>query len=297
MRRAVLVLASVAFMAAVATAIAAAAFPKRIFLPDGYRPEGIAAKGKQLYVGSIPTGEVRRIDAKSGDVDPLVPARTDRSAIGLKIDNRKRLWVAGGPRGKAYVYDARTGKDLAVLELAPGADTFVNDVTVTKRAAYFTDSRRSVLYVVSRDLKTVKELPLPDIPLLEGFNLNGIAATPDGKTLIAVQSNAGILWRIDAATGKATPIDLGGRDVANGDGLLLVGRRTLYAVQNRLDRVAVIRLDEDLAAGRVVEYLTAKHFDVPTTLARIGSRLYLPNARFTTPPAADTRYWITQIKR
>ncbi len=100
MRRFVLLLASVAFLAAVATAIAAAAFPKRIDLPDGYRPEGIASKGKTLYVGSIPTGEVRRVDAKSGDVDPLVPARDGRRAIGLKID-KHRLFVAGGDTGKA----------------------------------------------------------------------------------------------------------------------------------------------------------------------------------------------------
>ena len=30
-------------------------------------------------------------------------------------------------------------------------------------------------------------------------------------------------------------------------------------------------------------------FDVPTTVARFGSHLYLPNARFTTPPDADDR--------
>jgi sugar lactone lactonase YvrE len=118
MRRLVLLLASVAFLVAVATAIAAAAFPERIDLPNAFRPEGIAAKGKTLYVGSIPTGEVRRVDAKSGDVDPLVPARAGRAAIGLKIDERRRLFVAGGPTGKAFVYDARDGDDLAQFQLA-----------------------------------------------------------------------------------------------------------------------------------------------------------------------------------
>ena len=298
MRRIVLALASAAFLVAVATAIAAAAFPKRIDLPNGYRPEGIAAKGKQLYVGSIPTGEVRRIDAKSGDVDPLVPAHAGRAAIGLKIDQRKRLFVAGGPTGKAFVYDARDGEDLAQFQLAPaGAATFVNDVALTKKAAYFTDSRRSVLYVVNTDLSGFKELPLPDVPLLEGNNLNGIVATPDARTLIAVQGNAGHLWRIDPKSGVASRIDLGAANVANGDGLLLVGKRTLYVVQNRVNQIAVIRLSKDLASGTVQELIKSKDFDVPTTVARIGNRLYLPNARFTTPPAPDTRYWITQVKR
>ena len=288
-----------AFLAAVATAIAAAAFPKRIELPDGFRPEGIAAKGKQLYVGSIPTGEVRRIDAKTGNVDPLVPAQPGRAAIGLKIDNEKRLFVAGGPTGKAFVYDARTGKDVAQFQLTPATPggTFVNDVALTKKAAYFTDSRRAVLYVVDDDLSGFRELPVPDVPLLAGNNLNGIVATPDGKTLIAVQGNAGDLWRIDPKTGDAREISLGSANVVNGDGLLLVGRRTLYVVQNRLDQIAVIRLSKDLSSGTVQELIRSEDFDVPTTVARIGNRLYLPNARFTTPPAADTEYWITQVKR
>ena len=298
MRRLVLLLSSVAFLAAVATAIAAAAFPQRIDLPNAYRPEGIAAKGKTLYVGSIPTGEVRRVDAKSGDVDPLVPAQAGRAAIGLKIDEKKRLLVAGGPTGKAFVYDARDGDDLAQFQLAPaGTATFVNDVALTKRAAYFTDSRRSVLYVVGTDLKGFKELPLPDVPRLEGNNLNGIVATPNGKALIAVQGNAGDLWKIDPATGKAAEIDLGTANVVNGDGLLLVGKRRLYVVQNRLNQIAVIRLSKDLSSGTVQEIIKSDGFDVPTTVARVGNRLYLPNARFTTPPAPDTRYWITQVKR
>lgn len=302
MRRAVLILASVAFLAAVATAIAAAAFPERIGLPDGYRPEGIAAKGKQLYVGSIPTGEVRVIDAKTGNIDPLVPARPgERNAIGLEVDNRRRLFVAGGPTGKAFVYDARTGGDLAQFQLGTPQNTFVNDVAVTRRGAYFTDSRRSVLYVVSSDLTSSRELPLPGVPVLPGINLNGIVATPDEKTLIAVQSNAGELWRIDPATGDAKRIDLGGADVANGDGLLLAGKRQLYVVQNRLNRIAVIRLSKTLSTGTVQELIESEDFDVPTTVARVGKRLYLPNARFrgASEPAlpADAPYWITQVKR
>ncbi|MDQ3381875.1 MAG: hypothetical protein M3546_16430 [Actinomycetota bacterium] len=38
-------------------------------------------------------------------------------------------------------------------------------------------------------------------------------------------------------------------------------------------------------------------FDVPTTVARHGSRLYLVNARFNTTPSPTTDYWITQIKK
>ena len=300
MRRFVLALASVAFLAAVATAIAAAAFPERIDLPDGYRPEGIAAKGKTLYVGSIPTGEVRRVDAKSGDVDPLVPARPgERQAIGLKVDNAKRLFVAGGSTGKAFVYDARTGEDIAQFQLAAGTDTFVNDVALTRRTAYFTDSRRAVIYALATDLGGIREIALPDVPTGAGNNLNGIAATPDGKTLIAVRGGSyGELYRIDPRTGESALISITGGDVLNGDGLLLIGKRTLYVVKNRSNEIAVVRLAKDLASGRVTGTITSRGFDVPTTVARIGSRLYLPNARFSNPPQPPTAdYWITQVKR
>ena len=63
----------------------AAKGPERIALPDGFRPEGIAAgKGKSVYVGSIPTGQVLEIDTRTGALSEAVPARAEHAAIGLK---------------------------------------------------------------------------------------------------------------------------------------------------------------------------------------------------------------------
>ena len=276
----------------------AAAFPDRIDLPDGWQPEGIATgRGHELFVGSIPTGAIWRADARTGEGEPLVEGRVGRAAIGLKVDNRNRLFVAGGPTGKAFVYDARTGADLAEFQLAPaGEPTFVNDVVVTREAAYFTDSQRPVLYVVDSDLSGARELPLEGFVMALGFNLNGIVASPDGRTLIAVQSATGMLWRIDAATGAAQAIDLGGETLLNGDGLLLQGR-TLYVVQNRSNEIAVVRLDRDFSDGEVVRTITDEGFAVPTTIARFGSSLYAVNARFGTTPTPQTEYWITRVRR
>ena len=66
-------------------------------------------------------------------------------------------------------------------------------------------------------------------------------------------------------------------------------------VQNRLNRIAVVRLDRDLDSGRIVRTITNPDFDVPTTVARQRGSLYLPNARFTTPPTPATEYWITRV--
>src|SRR3954469_13124021 len=288
--------ALVALVSLTVVAVAAAqTLPRRLNLPNGWQPEGIAAgAGNQLFVGSLSSGAVIRVDARTAR-SPIVDAgRRGRAATGLKRSGN-RLFVSGADGGRAWVYDARSGRQLKACQLAPaGQASFVNDVVVTAQGAYFTVSRRNALYLVPRDLSNARAIALTGIPLQPGNNLNGIVATPDGRTLIAVQTNAGRLWRIDPATGRATAIDLGGASVANGDGLLLRGR-TLYVVRNSDTRSAVVSLSADLASGRVTRTITSRSFDIPTTVARIGARLYAVNARFTTTPSARTRYWITRV--
>jgi sugar lactone lactonase YvrE len=293
-RKTIAALAALVSLTAVAVA-AAQTLPRRIELPDGWQPEGIAAgAGNQLFVGSLGSGAVVRVDARTGRSRVVVAGRKGRAATGLKRAGN-RLFVSGADSGRAWVYDARTGRQLKAYRLAPaGQDTFVNDVVVTAQGAYFTDSLRNALYLVPRDLSSAREIALTGIPLHAGNNLNGIVAAPDGRTLIAVQTNAGRLWRIDPSTGRATEIDLGGASVLNGDGLLLRGH-TLYVVRNRNNRIAVVTLADDLTSGRVTRTIVSSRFDVPTTLAQIDGRLYAVNARFTTTPSARTRYWITRV--
>ena len=290
------VLAAAFVVAAVAVAVKG---PERIALPDGYRPEGIAAgKGRSVYVGSIPTGRVLEIDTKTGASRESVPAREGHAAIGLKYDNRMdRLFVSGGPTGKAFVYAASNGAELAAFQLtAPGQPTFINDVVLTPKVAYFTDSLQPVIYAVKRDLSGVRPIALTGFPMTVGENnLNGIEAARGGRVLLAIQSSEGVLWRIDPATGSYAAVDLQGAKLANGDGLLLLSNRTLLVVQNRLNQIAVVKLDKDFASGRVIRTITHPDFDVPTTVARRGGSLYLPNARFTTPPTPETDYWVTRV--
>jgi hypothetical protein len=63
-------------------------------------------------------------------------------------------------------------------------------------------------------------------------------------------------------------------------------------VRNRLNEIVVIDLAADLSTGTVVGIITNPSFDVPTTLASFGSRLYAVNARFTTPPTPQTPYQV-----
>jgi sugar lactone lactonase YvrE len=286
----------------VVAAAAAQSFPEVIELPNGWRPEGIeAGKRNTLYVGSIPTGAIRQIDARTGESFTLVQPIAGRSATGLEYDRRgERLFVAGGGTGRAYVYDAKSGAPLADYLLTPAAPTFINDAVLTRDAVYFTDSMRPWLYRLSLGRRGALPSEAETIPLSgdyahqPGFNLNGIEATRDGRTLIAVQTSTASLFKIDAKTGVADRIELTGGDVANGDGLLLEGR-TLYVVQNRLNRVAVIRLSPDLGEGTIVRHLTHPALDVPTTIDRSAGRLYLPNARFGIPEPDKAAYQVVNI--
>jgi sugar lactone lactonase YvrE len=301
MRRLILLLSALLLLPASA-AVAQEAFPSKIALPNGFAPEGIEIGGSTFYVGSVASGAIQVGDLRTGENRPLVAgAPGARSATGLELEG-DRLWVSGARFGNALVYNARTGALLEQYQLATGPDaTFINDAVVTKHGVFFTDSQRPVIYkVAARGLAgpgTVTTIPLGgDYRHVAGqFNLNGIVATADGKTLIAVQSVAKKLFTIDPETGVAAEIDLGGYDLTNGDGLLLHGR-TLYVVQNRDNKVAVFQLSHDLTSATFVEALTNGDLDVPTTIDRWGNRLYVVNARFGTTTPTDQAYHVVRVR-
>jgi sugar lactone lactonase YvrE len=199
------------------------------------------------------------------------------------------------------VFNAKTGAEAHTPYTLASAPTFINDVVVTRTAAYFTDSMKAVLYRIpigsGGALGDAQTIPLTgDFSLQPGFNLNGIDATKNGKTLIAVQSNTGKLFQIDPSSGATRLISLGTESVPNGDGILLDGK-TLYVVQNQLNRVAVIALTSNLASGRVVTRLSDPDFAVPTTIDDLGKRLYAVNARFGAPSPATTDYQVVQLRK
>src|SRR5688572_10469783 len=277
------------------SALAADEFPEVILLPDGWGPEGIATgRGTEFFAGarqmSPVAGAVYKGDLRTGEGGVLVPAQPNRFALGLKLDRRTaQLFVAGGPSGAGFIYDGDTGEDIEIFQFAV-APTFINDVIVTRSAAFFTDSLNPVLYVVPLgpgggvpEPATFRVLPITgDFEMEAGFNLNGIAATPNGKVLIVVQSNTGLLFRVDRRTGVALNINLGGASVSNGDGILLDGR-TLYVVRNQLNRIAVVDLNQSYTAGVYVSDILSPEFGIPTTIAEFGASLYAVNARFGTP--------------
>jgi sugar lactone lactonase YvrE len=268
------------------------AYPEVIHLPPGFQPEGIARGiGHTFYTGSLNGGAIFRGDLRSGEVEMIAEPGT-RMATGMKFDPRSGLlFVAGGVFGTANIFDGETGELVASYQLTTSA-SFINDVIITRQAAYFTDSFQKQFYRMP--LGAGGALPDPGdvqtIPLGDGFdftpgdfNANGIAATPNGKQLIIINSSFGKLYRVNPMTGEANSINLTGGDAQAGDGLVLRGH-TMYVVQNSLNRIAVIELSSDYASGDVTGYLSSPAFRFPTTAAAFGDALYAVNARFDEIP-------------
>ncbi|MFE7448073.1 SMP-30/gluconolactonase/LRE family protein [Streptomyces chartreusis] len=278
--------------------------PTVLRLPNGFRPEGIAVGGgPYAYLGSLGDGSLYRADLRTGE-GAIFSAGPGTPSVGLKVDHRGRLFVAGRGQG-ARVVDARSGAILASYALTSATPTFANDVFLTPRAAWFTDSFQPALYALP--LGRHGQLPDADEVVTltlsgdwsqaagEVVNANGITATPDGSALLVVQSGVGGLHRVNPRTGVTKLVDLGdAAPLTNGDGLLLIGR-TLYVVQNRQNAIDVFRLAADGRSGVFQRRVTDPLFDVPTTVAAYKGRLYLPNARFTTTPTPDTTYDVISV--
>lgn len=266
-----------------------ASYPELLPLPNGFSPEGIVAgSGSDFYVGSLADGSIYKGDFRTGAGDVWFTPTEARMAVGLDFDPRtKYLFVSGGGFGSGYVVDTRSGTEVMNYVFGGG---FVNDVVVTKDAAYFTDSFSPNLYRLPLEpdgslapASAVETLPLSgDYVFVAGpgnFNANGIEATPNGDALIVMNSATQSLYLVDPETGEATLIDLNGESLPNGDGILLVGK-TLYVVQNFLNQIAVVALASDYRSGTIVDTLTDSDFRIPTTVTRHGGTLYAVNARF-----------------
>ena len=303
-RRLVLLIAmTMGLSLAIAPAVAAhdtSDLPTRIELPAGFMPEGIESWGKWLYAGSLANGSIYRANAKTGEGQILVPGETGKVAVGLHIDRRGRLWVAGGPTGQVRVYDARNGNLLQTYTFGPGP-FFLNDLDITRNRVVVTDSMNARVGVIP--LGRHGRLPDPSkaffLPLggdyvqQPGFNANGIVAR--GPWLVIVQSSTGFLFKVHPITGVARKIDTGGYLVSNGDGLELRGRNTLYAVRNQNNLVAVLRLSQGLTRARLVGEITEREpgaLSVPTTATITLRALWVVNARFG---IATQEYWITRL--
>ncbi len=261
----------------------------RYILPgDTVFPEGIAAGTQpgEFFVGSTTSGAVYRGTTDTPTATVFLPGGADgRTDVrGLKVDKGGRIFLAGGSTGQVFVYDGATKGLLA--KFATGlTPSFVNDVTIAPNGdAYFTDSNSPAIYRIAADVTAPNAFSrwsdLAGSPIVygQGFNLNGIAASADGKYLVVVQSNTGKLFRVTIATKAISEIDLGGQSVMAGDGLLIDGQ-TLWVMRNAAATLVTLQLSDDLGGAEVVTTTTDPDFDFPTTFARVGEKILVVNSQ------------------
>jgi hypothetical protein len=276
-----------------------------IVLPGASGTEGVARlNGSTFFAGDLLTGDIFRGTINQGTAAKFIDAPPGRFAAGMKADNaEKLLFVAGGPTGQGYVYDTRTGAPLRSYQFqtAP-SPTFINDVALTRDGAWFTDSAQALLYFVpvvdgvpSSSFRTLA-LSGPAADLSGTFNNNGIQAVEGGAMLLVAHSGNGVLNLVDATTGASTTV--AGVSVPNVDGILMTGGHELLAVQNADNEVSVWTLGSDFVTGRQESVITSPAFQFPTTVARLGGRLAVANAKSDTgfPPTA-TQFEVPVVRR
>ena len=299
MRRLAWITAALGLVAAalvVATPAASPNFPARIDFPSGWRAEGVAVgRGSTFYAGNTATGSIYVGDLRTGEGSVLVPGHTGGSVFGVFADNRDRIFAAGGRNCDGLVYDASTGALIADYTLT-APPCFINDVSVTNSGAYFTNTAGApALFKIpiapNGELGTTTET-IP-VPFTGG---NGIEATPDGKTLVAVSIFSGKLYAVDTETNAVSEIVLD-HPLVRGDGLILQGH-TLYYVENLPVRgvadVAVVELAPDFSSGTVVARLNSADDPIvsPATADRFGQLIYV--VRRNVP--GGTTYYLTRLE-
>jgi sugar lactone lactonase YvrE len=272
----------------------------QVDLPDGFFPEGIAiGRRSTAYVGSLSDGTIYRADLKTGAGEVLTETVGQFSTVGLAVDRHNRVWAAGGVTGTARVYDGRSGDLLASYPLTGPFQSFINDVIITRDAAWFTDSGTQNspdpaqfqfagsprLFKIPLDRRgglpdpdEVEELAT-DVPDVAFPNLNGIETGPNGRGLIVAHTVLGALFRIDTRSGSSQQVDVDAEFVG-ADGLFRHGR-LLYVVENGAARVAKVRLDHSGTEGTLRRLLPVEGAESPTTAAIYrGGVAYVADARF-----------------
>lgn len=282
--------------------------PETVRLPDGLQPEGITSgPGTRYYVGSVADGRIVTGDLLAGTSSVLLAGAMGRSLRGLKWDPRTGLvWAVGGlgATGKVYAVDGRTGAVVANITV-PGAK-FLNDLVVTRRSVWVTDSFVDRLTRISLDHGGAPSGTAPTFVALRGawpagngkdYWANGIRQLPDGS-LVLNNSKVGGLWQVQRSTGVARSIPVTGGRLTSGDGLE-IRDGVLYDVSGTGgNEVAVLRLHRHRGGwrARLEDDLTAPTLDVPSTATLAGGWLWAVNARFDTVPDPKTaKYWITRL--
>jgi sugar lactone lactonase YvrE len=285
-------------------------------------PESVAvdASSGTFYVGSVKEGTIYKGKLGAGTLEVFSPAGADGRVMATGMFYAKnRLIVLGRQTGQIFVYDTKTGALVSKLDNGLGGRqpfaTFLNDTTFAPDGSgYVTDSINPVLYRVAPtaegkyelqeflryDGTAVKYVNAPGAP---GINVNGIAATADGRYLIIAKRNENGLFRVDLKTKEIIPVTMPAGMLNTPDGLFLDGT-TMYVAQNIPKAVGVVKFSPDFSQATLERSIPNPSFAFPTSAARLKDKLLVVSAQFDTAgsPAAVSGtnppvlpFWVSEI--
>ena len=200
------------------------------------------------------------------------------------------------------------------MEIGFGDNIVINDCLVTRTAVYCTDSFNPNLYKLVLEkggrlssTPVVEVIPMSGFEMVPGFNANGLAGDFDGKQLVIVNIATGVLYRVDTASGEASPLEIDGAEqlFADGDGLYLSGR-TLYIMQNFSNKIAVVQLSGDLSGGEFIKNIPGEGeinpLKIATTIIGFGNGIYAINTHFNEffmeiPPPAEVQSEVVRLRK
>ena len=182
---------------------------------------------------------------------------------------------------------------------------FLNDLVVTRRAVWVTDSFADRLTRIALTDEHGEGNGEPTFVAITGawpatkpntFGANGIRQLPDGK-LVLDNTAAGGLYVVSRATGVATSIPVTGGAITSGDGLELRDK-TLYVVRGSgKSDVSVLKLKRENGGwrARFKGVLTSPELDAPATGTIAAGALYVVNARFGNLTPDTATYSVTRL--
>jgi hypothetical protein len=281
---------------------------RTVDLPNGFRPEGIASgPGTTYYAGSMADGRIVTGDLRRRTSRVLLAGETGRRIRGMQRDRRSGLlWATGNVGEVSHVWAVSTRTGAVVRDYTVSDAEFLNDLVITRRAVWVTDSRVDRLTRIALTRWGAPTSAAPTFLALTGeWPAGGEATRANGirrlsrNHLVLDHSTAGGLWDVDTRSGAVRRIPVTGVTLTGGDGLERRGR-TLWVVRGTTDRNSVTQLRLQRRQGawtaRFRAQLTDRTLDVPSTATYAGGRLWEVNARFgvASPETAD--YWITPLR-
>ena len=260
----------------------------RILLPDSIpHPNGIAVKDGSIFIGSVTTGAVAKINLQTSKSELLVEPQTAIIAsTSLRADEAEGILWACSPdvfssqserqNSTLIALDIDTGEVIKTVILPQ--DSFCNDLAIDDRGGVLvTDSfNPRILYFPSDG--TEFEIWLRDerLGVSEGFGLSGIAIAPDQAIYVGVFAS-GQLYRIKEQRIEQLKL---ARKVNNPDGMAIAPDGSLIVCEGNYQtgngRLLQINLSDDLV-GEIK--ILAEGLDSPVNLSLDGESVWLTEGR------------------